>query len=380
MDPYKYSTVLQKIQARQRTHSPVLVAFFDIDFTLTGNNHAAMAVRNKLEELGYIVIFITARTEEMVMSSREYTLSQQRYNFGRAKPKLGKSGRINIAVEPETVISPGLLDPDIIAGTTGTRIFFHKADGGYCEDMMFRNKHITSALFKRITHTMISHINKAETIARTTLLEHESNFHKGLTNVFPPDFQVQLDFKNLPHKIEFLWQLHVIKEQFSLFRFIPQSEIVLKELSYVDNSDPDKNYYSIFLVPNGGKLHAIDYLYSKLEHCMGEGHHTMHSLTAGDSWADLQMGLYGGTQINKQSHLLIVGGSRLTPYLIHSSKYDFYAGEPLKPIKQNMIPIEHKGFFRFPLLGHEKILIIGDLAYPGTRGPETILAFLSEKG
>jgi hypothetical protein len=87
------------------------------------------------------------------------------------------------------------------------------------------------------------------------------------------------------------------------------------------------------------------------------------------------MGLQSAAQ--SPTTFLLVGGSPLSKYLTDDSKT--FANENLQEIKRNVIPTKIKGFYQYNTANQlPKIVIIGDQAFPGTKGPETILAYLSQ--
>src|SRR5581483_1280243 len=115
-------------------------AFFDIDNTLTGSSiEDTNLVREKLRNLGYAVCFVTARTEEALMSKSAY-LKSRKHGFRRPRPQLKTVDGVKKYVDPKDYEPDGIIYPDVIAGSTGTKILLRQECGGYSEDMDYTEK------------------------------------------------------------------------------------------------------------------------------------------------------------------------------------------------------------------------------------------------
>src|SRR5258708_2393989 len=130
---YKYSKALDILKKNLKEDKKLRLAFLDIDSTMTGNKETTNLVRRALTTLGYVVIFVTSRTEEMLMTKRAYQSSLS-LGFSRPQPKLGKLKNQRYYLPPEEVEPWGILDPEIIAGASGTKILVAQLLGGYKED------------------------------------------------------------------------------------------------------------------------------------------------------------------------------------------------------------------------------------------------------
>lgn len=117
-DPYQTASFLDKISSSRR------IVFLDIDSTLTGDPLAASEVGKKLDKDGCVVVFVTSRTEEMIMSEDAFTRTDPT-ELKRPRPHLKKEtdGRFGIADPKMLTEHSPFVDGDIIAGSTGSRIF-----------------------------------------------------------------------------------------------------------------------------------------------------------------------------------------------------------------------------------------------------------------
>ncbi len=351
--PYRNSLPLKALRQKSKSKQPLPIAFLDIDLTLTKSNNdldqLIKDVRLFLTQKGYIFAVATSRTEELMMSPKEYRLSKEKYGFSRPPPK---------------VFSPnnhGVLDADIIISSSGTKIFLHQVGGGYCEDESYQKKYLLpSPVWRSLILNLIKKINREKELAQIALHEEEKNYQQGKTSIYPPDYRIQLFFKNLIDKLEFCQKFTRLKTKATI----------------IDDSDPIRDEYTIYITPPGGnKKDAVDWLLGKICHQLLIGEKLFKILFAGDSWPDLKMGLYAADDVDRVV-FIIVGGSRLTPYLTEK-KYQEFAGNDLSQIKKFLLPEGRQGFYRFVNLPHPRTVVIGDQAFPGKLGPATLLAYLS---
>ncbi len=349
---YRNSLPLRALTTKSKNSQPLPIAFLDIDLTLTKNdsfNQSIKDVRSFLTKKGYIFAVATSRTEELMMSPEEYRLSKEKYGFSRPPPKIFSPN------------AQGVLDADIIISSSGTKIFLHQVGGGYCEDETYQKQYsLPSPVWRNIILHLIKKINQERELAQIAPHENEKNYQQGKTIIYPPDYRIQLFFKNLDDKLEFCQKFTHLKT----------------DASIIDDSDPLNHEYTIYITPPGGnKKNAVNWLMGKICQQLSIESRLFRILFAGDSWPDLKMGLYAATDVT-QAVFIIVGGSRLTPYLTEK-KYQEFAGNDLSQIKKFLLPEERRGFYRFVKLPHPRTVVIGDQAFPGKLGPATLLAYLS---
>ncbi len=312
--------------------------FADIDNTLTGNVEVVNQIRNKLENLGFIFGLVTARTEEMLMSSKQYSLSQKN-GFKRPRPKLNFLKNRFKYIPVEEFEPFGILDPDIIIGSSGTAILIKQKEGGYLEDKIYK-KMLGPKNWRTKTLSLLKKIDPKEEKYFLLETENPNGYKKGLSNIYTPPFRIQINFKNLKDK-EFIYKkLQSSQKDFSL--------------NLNDDSDPRNNKYSLYITPKGfTKGKAVNHVVERLCQTFNLKREFMRLIFAGDALADLDMGYL--QKDHADSTLLIVGGSRLTRDQIKSFTSKI-SGIPPKKI------------------------IIGDEQFPGTIGPQTLLAFFENSG
>lgn len=408
-NPYwNTSEILTILKSRHDEGLPLRLAMLDIDSTMSGNPETAQLVREELKKQGFVVIFITSRTEEMVMSKTAYEKSRQ-MGFLRPKPKLfkGTDGRMEAKFADELPEFAGLYDSDIISGSTGNTMLLKQEDGGYKKDEVFAEQmRDDSRSWREKTLRLLSAIDSEGKLFTLTPVDTQGNFEKGDVDVFPPDFRIQLNINNgkavtensttgatdyaipttqeaqqkgLENKLKIL-------EEFKKLRFdISVPEEVRHELTNIkvtDDSNPEKGRYSLYLTPNRGwKANAAEYITTQITNelsDLGIQKGDLHLLIAGDSLPDVGMGLEGG--LGTDAEFLIAGGSRLTD--LFSGRTRDFAGRDLSMLLKRLHEVQgEKGKYTFktPLVKNERGVIIGDLAFPGTTGPDTILAYLNQK-
>ncbi len=159
---------------------------------------------------------------------------------------------------------------------------------------------------------------------------------------------------------------------------------MLRNLRLTDESNPDKGGYLYLLMPRyGNKQRGVQRVIQSISEKTKSDSRNLETLIVGDAFPDLGMGLYGA--LNTKATFLAVGGSRLSEVLSKPEVSEF-AGEKMTAVKNRFTQIENpqgeaqKGRFKFkaPLVRERKI-IVGKEAFPGTKGPETILAYLKER-
>jgi hypothetical protein len=135
---YEKSTLIKKLLKAKKRQKPLRIAFLDIDATMTGSTQTTNKTRRELERLGYAVVYVTSRTEEMLMTSEVYMASRDN-GFDRPVPHLGLRNEKHIYIPTENVEPEGILNPDAIAGSTGTHILLKQEDNSYQCDFTYNN-------------------------------------------------------------------------------------------------------------------------------------------------------------------------------------------------------------------------------------------------
>jgi hydroxymethylpyrimidine pyrophosphatase-like HAD family hydrolase len=388
-NPFGLSTAAKKLRERKK-NLPLRIAFFDIDSTITGDPNKVNTIRDELEKKGFVVCYVTSRTEEMIMSDEQRKRSS---SFNRQPAKLGKNPETKKReiVDPQSVEPEGIIDPDIIAGSTGTSIWIKQETGGYLKDAQFETRLKTeSQAWRDWVMKLRDYINQTRGVICEALpIENSQNYEGGLTDVYPPNFRVQLTFKDLEAKQTFIKIIKEIKLANSSDKIklpangIDQSILEnILNLRITDDSNPDKNRFSVYLTPlKGYKTRAVEQVVNQLTQLLQINRKDLEVLIAGDSFPDLGMGLYGGLETN--ATFLIVNQSRLAKGLTTESTQSF-AGEGISAIKRRLALIpENKGWYIFKIPNpnaesqpRTRTVIIGDEAFPGISNQDSILKIL----
>lgn len=379
-DIYQNSTYIQKLKGSFQSNKPLRIAFFDIDFTLSSNYLILPSLKKKLYSMGYVIAFVTSRTEEMVMSSEAYILSRK-YGFNRPKPQMHIENEKYSYVDPR-VVNPYLVDPDIIIGSTGTQILLCQIGGGYVPDFSFDEKFTGGLMWKKKILKRIQHLKKDGLRFRISMLEEKKNYYQKKTNVFPPTYRIQIEFTTEQDKIVFCDSLKK-RDIFGSLLFRNSRP----EFRIIDDSNVSLGRYVIFITPrNSGKKPAVRHIINRTVQTIKKiankevKSSTIETLLAGDGMQDLPMLLDGAEETDSIS--ILVGGSKIAEELLEISS-DSLSGDLIRNIQERLRPISPRGYYLYPCHMEEekkivyKKFIIGSDAFPTTHGPETILAFLN---
>jgi hypothetical protein len=359
VNPFENSVAFEKIQASKR------IAFFDIDSTITGNPQVAEEIRSNLEGAGFVFAEVTSRTEEMIMSKSEYEKSVER-GFNRPAPHLGTENGKRVYVPPEKMPdTPGILDPDIISASSGTRILVRQKDGGYEVDKNFEADFGTAEEWRARVLNLIASIDPEGELGQFPAFELPGEFENGNTDVYSPDYRIQVDFtgtNGLKKKQEFLERM---------------TDVGKLGLRVTDDSNPQKGRYSMYITPlSTGKPRAIESMINKLTETTGIDPEELEILIAGDSFPDLLAALKSGTGL--KNTFLLANGSRLKD-LVADEENDIFAGQKMYSFKDRLKATETPGLYMFKQpLGPERKIIVLDEMFPEAKGPEGILEYIKK--
>lgn len=305
-DIYYSSTIVEKLRKAKEQNKRLHIAFLDIDSTMTGSINSTNATRRQLETLGYTIVYVTSRTEEMLMSKKTYDASV-RTGFDRPRPLLERSHNTFSYIPPEEFEPEGLLDPDIIAGSTGSQILLKQPQGNYLLDHMYEKTFCApSHQWREEALALIQHINKDQPLAYLSPYEYPENYEKRLVNIYQPKFRVVLNFNSSKDKRQF-------SKKFTQLREVASDSLPFdaNTMHLTDDSHPRKKLFTLCLTPRFGyKTTAVEHIVHMLSRTLAVDRSEFHLLIAGDSFPDMDMGLRGG----KGTHatFVIAGGSRLT--------------------------------------------------------------------
>ncbi len=416
-EPYGESTALGKLTKRKESNLPLKIAFLDIDSTLSGDPQEAVKVRKLLDEKGYVVFFVSSRTEEMTMSRDEYQKSVK-MGLERPVPKLalGNDGKRVEAFADEVGDFAGLYDADGMASATGSKIFLRQQPGGYQEDKNFTEKmKEDSKNFRQKTMGILNGIDPEHSLFTVSPVDYSGNFDQGITDVESPDFRIQLNFQSqagearpdttgateqavdssaeqkksdLQRKLETEKRIRNLLENPDVDSKVKS---FVRNLKITDDSNPDKGRYSLYLTPlHGSKERAVDTILKQLSEKLGVGFKDFDLFIAGDSWPDVAMGLYAGR--SAKVDFFVAAGSRLTNLLpeqpLTEETIREFAGERLPLLSRFFGRDEGVITFKRPSkldfegnrVNRERTVFIGDKMFPdSSSAPQSVRQFIETK-
>lgn len=346
-DEYAHSAPFHKLRKRKTQKKPLKIAFLDIDSTMTGSIESTNATRRKLEQLGYVIVYVTARTEEMLMSTSSYNASCM-LGFSRPMPKLGRNADKYTYTPIEQIEPRGLLDPDIIAGSSGTQLYIKQLNGGYAPDKNFIDKLDIKVSWRGIVLDLLKDFNSPLVKAFLAPYEEIINYEKGISNVYPPQNRVTVIFQSAKIKNEFR----------SFIKNILKSEGSFSNIRLTDDSEPAKDLHQIHITPkNGSKTKAVDHIINQVCELLTLKRTKLHVLIAGDGHADFDMGMRAAR--GTCAIFLLPGGSRLMPALRCKNTHPELLDETLESLKSQIQALKIKGHYK-SLIHENRELIICD--------------------
>lgn len=346
------------------------ICCFDIDGTLTGGNEESLLeVRQRAERAGTL-IFSTARTPELCMSSTAYEASKS-HGFNRPEPHVPKNELGKRYFKPLELIEEfnGLLDPDAIL-SMGTGMFIRTGDG-YAEDKSYLAKLNVFPEWKAMALDLLEYIDEGDVLKYLSKIEHPHMYETRDIDITSLPFRIQLDFPELELKMNVVNRIEEVAESYHVLSSIARNCV------FVDESNPEKGRYTVYLLPlEAPKEKGLEYFLSNCAFVSEVPLSEVSLLLTGDTLTDFKSGCIAGAQT--QGTFILVGGSRLAP-LFDGSYPESFAGVDIQWLWNSLHETERPGFFVFNNGNNPpRIIIVGDMAYPGTIGPETILAYMKE--
>lgn len=364
---YEKSTLLKSLLRRKKTNKALRVAFLDIDDTMTGSPQTTNRTRKTLEKLGYCIVFVTARTEEMLMTSNTYEKSKL-YGFDRPAPLLGRYNGKHVYLPVERIESEGILDPDIIAGSTGTQILVKQTGGYYVNDKQYENRFTESSdEWRKRMFDIISLYNTNKQRAFPAGYEKSENYALGITDVYPPKYRIVLYFQTNKDKLAFRSFIRQLQTD---------SPALANNVRLTDDSNPKKERFVLCLTPKAAnKTKAVDHIINQIctEANIFPG--DLHVLIAGDSFPDIDMGMRGAK--GTCATFLLAGGSRLTHALVQCKEKHEGFEDQIPELKSYLSGLGEKGYYRHQMY-KDRNLIVCDEVCKGKVAAESILEVLPE--
>lgn len=354
-NPYEHSQIIRKINEAISNHKRIKVTFIDIDSTITGEPSTQAAVRQLLEDHGYIVVFVTARTSEMCMSLAERNKSSAAVQK-RPVPKLKKNTETDKWEAEDPAAQPhmkGLIDPDIIAATNGTELLIKQSQGGYEIDVDYwTNRKESSATWRSAVKALRKELMaKGVSGGELSNADQKKKYLDGDSVTYNPPYRIEVDFTSEAEKETFAQAIQANNKL---------------DIRLTDESDHiiEPPFFRLYLMPTEfGKKEIVDHIMKQLQIIVPDIHKKCEILIAGDAYADLEMGLYAAKGCHKDL-FIIPGGAKLGQHFM----------KKVPTLNSLLEKLDKPGLYQ--VTGSTRKVIIGDEAYPNTKGAETILGYL----
>lgn len=385
------------------------VCISDIDGTLKREHptrseiNAANAVRRFVNERGTFGV-VTAQAPEMCMSSGVYAASVLYGGFKRARPKLTLEDGRYVYNPPELMEErQAFTDPDLIM-SLGTGNHCRTTSGFYSPDRGFDTL-LGGKEWRESAKRAVRNASEAMRLERPvqaidlesyySLIEDPASYETGLKDVMPLEYRLQFEFlledarENLHLKertkvailsaiggLEFASKLGT--KGVELAELVREFKPILNNFVITDESSPERNRLLFYATPRlATKEHMVNRALTRMF-----GNEVIEDLLiAGDMPPDIRAGVNTEDPVKRKSFLL-VGGSPLSEYLVPGTDEPnkLYAGESFRWLHRTLEPMERVGFGRLRTEDGKEIRFInGAIAYPGTKGPETIKAYLEDE-
>ena len=434
---YAQSVALQRLLQAKNANRPYQLFISDLDDTLTvlrrpETYSATNAARALLETQGRVLCVATARSVEWILSEEQRLKST---NLDRLPPHLKIDSETGLKTygDPRDHEPEGVLDAPIITSSLGAEIYIRRNDsegGGYVRDEEYATLMRSEPThWRTITIQLIHALDPDSKLMEFASEETMDGYYHGKAYTAPPNHRIKMlkrtssttigEDDGLASKQEFERRLIFLKRNFANYASLREQggditeiekqfrehgidisslEGVTSEdvsnIKVMDESSPAKGVYRFYLVPtHGSKTRAADWIIEKLAKQLkiNDGDGDIEVTFAGDSLPDLRLGLLGAGRkkhgMNVGTTFVLAGGSRLTPTVVALSKQldrdppIVFAGEDLSAWAYRFEDFdEEKGtvLYKAPLTEVPIKVVIGDLAFPGTKGPETLQAYLSQ--
>ncbi len=372
---------LSKNRLVKRTAETLFWSVVDLDGTFAAGDPAArLKARRMLESVGAL-LFCTARTPELVMDARAFELSRSLAGFTRSAPTSLVSDGVYYD-DPLTALPADQKNPDaILAFGQGIYVGGLAAEasgcGPYFVDTEYKDRYLDPIASDGTLLAGTSWYELALGLIRELGLEKNLVVYK---NVDRPDFRLELKFSGPDAVVQKYKALELINAN--------KKGPLVGRLEGVDESKPsetpDESQATLYAMPPvARKEDMVNYVLNRICRSLKVDTSQMSGLIIGDTLTDFYSACYAGWDADFTG--MIVGGSRISKCIEEKANF---AGVDLRHMHSALIPTDRAGFYKFinPLRrggwikkGSTRTVILGEQAYPGTVGAETILAYLEER-
>jgi hypothetical protein len=351
VDLYDLDFVRERVQTG-------FISALDLDGTLTlGSLTGRKEVRSFIDTNG-LLGFMSARTPELMMSKKAFKASQA-LGFNRPAPHA-----------TPFVDCDYLVDPAFMIGF-GTQVMMRSGDGYVTIEP--EKKYTVEMWRMGMLRLLISIDRGGDIISALSANEYEDRYLNGTANVFPLENRIALHFSGGDAALQKEGVERRIKEE------MRKGVFVKGKLKTVDESDPEKERHTLYLIPpHASKEAGLDHVMRTLSRSTGVETSSMKLVIGGDTCTDLRAGCFSG--LDSSATFILAGGSPIAPYFIHS-EYGKFPGDTLVAIiRARLRATKRRGHLTLKIPGMRgRHFVIGDLAYPGLLGADSIQAYLESR-
>lgn len=336
------------------------VTVLDLDGTNDGSPESRAEVDDVARQRGAIV-YASARTEELMMSDREYALSVERYGFSRPRSH-----------KPVHTHYQSQIDPDAMCPFGNVPQLLQKG-GGYASDQDYLDLSGMKDWYWSTRRALVELDGDLKISNALASIEDERNYASGVADVIPLKFRIQLDFLGRTAFDDMMDIRKRITSSMVLFG-MPRNVLL------VDESNPAKERFTLYLVPRyAPKGRSVDRMIRK---AVGFQSMPLSEITfdaAGDTFTDMSM--LSALPGVKGSRFLLSGGSRLASH--YTMGHDLF-GTPFASVRTRAIcrrltATRIPGVYDFSMPGQPpRTFVNGDIRYPGLVGSESVRAFMED--
>ncbi|MGH7141614.1 MAG: hypothetical protein ACREGH_03215, partial [Minisyncoccia bacterium] len=352
------------------------IVFCDLDHTMTSGNRGTptreelaareRAARWMFENAG--VVFVTARTPELVMSSRLYRATLKRGYITRPEPLwITDEGGLRSYQPIETIpFFDWCYDPHGI-GSFGSEIFVRRGD------YSIPDAEYTARLigWREKMLQQLRHPDLKGSIERVLdAIENSESYPARRVPVAPLEYRIQLVFEGesaAREKERIKRQLRALHKYLD-FRLVDE------------NTPPDR--YVMYIVPRETtKERMIAHILRKMREEIPVADNISRKIEViviGDQIPDMRAGMVGVR--DARGAFVVPRDSRIAPHLSPKGTRAGkpFAGENMSHFTNQLKETERPGYYN--LLGTERVVIITDEAYPSTTlPPESVAAYLEDQ-
>lgn len=381
-NPYIGSDLVRKIK---RTG---VLNLFDIDGTLAMDGEpsveelaARQTVRSLANRMGASV-FISARTPELMMESREYSRSVY-MGFTRPPPRAGRDVefgdfRVEVPLEDERAFSyvVGGAHALLSMGIEGPLI---RRDGGYVLDREYEDTfadRVCRRKWRNILHLVLNEDKNGDIALALADIEFSSNYLAGKTDVAPLPYRVQLDWRG---RSALRTKMRVKRRLARLFAQHPEMNV-----RFVDESNPAMDRYTLYIVHEAvRKEKMFERLVASILDVTYMQPSDLSVNIFGDTLTDLRQIYAGGLKFGRaydgdmvRMNFVLAGGSRLSVPI--QGAITSFGGEDLDWLHRLLEKTDRPGVYNVQIENAprgSRQFVLCDEVFPDTVGPESIRAY-----